>query len=179
MWGAQSCTRQSSRIFGLERTRLTDASVAVCFDSVHPTYLETICVLSYVAQIWVVWRYFIFYHLWWWQYCAIRSKWIFYDARKDIGGKNIFNHRPTVASYFPVPLLLSPAPSTQGHKLLETVASRLRLCVEREREHRTHNKSAPKVSLCCQGDSSRRSNLLYFVKLRVRVNDWLTPGQVY
>ena len=42
---------QSSRRFGLERTRLTEASVAVCFNSAHPTYLETICVLSYVAQI--------------------------------------------------------------------------------------------------------------------------------
>ena len=31
-----------------------EASVATCFDSAHPTYLETICVLSYVAQIWVV-----------------------------------------------------------------------------------------------------------------------------
>ena len=51
VWGAQNCTRQSSRIFGLERTRLTEASVAVCFDSAHPTYLETICVLSNVAQI--------------------------------------------------------------------------------------------------------------------------------
>ena len=44
VWGAQNCTRQSSRIFGLERTRLTEASVAVCFDSAHPTYFETICV---------------------------------------------------------------------------------------------------------------------------------------
>ena len=52
--GAQNCTGQSSRRFGLERTRLTETSVAVCFDSAHPTYFETICVLSYVAQIWVV-----------------------------------------------------------------------------------------------------------------------------
>ena len=54
VWGAQNCTRQSSRRFGLERTRLTEASVAVCFDSAHTTYFETICVLYYVAQIWVV-----------------------------------------------------------------------------------------------------------------------------
>ena len=52
--GAQNCIRQSSRRFGLERTRLMEASVAVCFDSAHPTYLETIFVLSCVAQIWVV-----------------------------------------------------------------------------------------------------------------------------
>ena len=54
VWGAQNCTRQSSRRFGLERTRLTEASITVCFDSEHPTYLETLCVLSYAAQIWVV-----------------------------------------------------------------------------------------------------------------------------
>ena len=51
VWGAQNCTRKNSRRFGVERIRLTKASVAVCFDSAHPTYLETICVLSYVAQI--------------------------------------------------------------------------------------------------------------------------------
>ena len=44
VWGAQNCTRLSSRRFGLERTKLTEASVAVCFDSAHPTYFETICV---------------------------------------------------------------------------------------------------------------------------------------
>ena len=37
--------------FGLVRTRLT---VASSLDSLHTTYLETICVLSDVAQIWVV-----------------------------------------------------------------------------------------------------------------------------
>ena len=35
---------QSSRRFGLERTRLTVASVAICFNSAHTTYFETICV---------------------------------------------------------------------------------------------------------------------------------------
>ena len=46
VWGAQNCTRQSSRRFGLLRNRLTEVSVAVCFDSAHPTYyLGTICVL--------------------------------------------------------------------------------------------------------------------------------------
>ena len=54
VWGAQIFTRQSSRRFGLVRTWLTEACSIVFYDSAHPTYLETICVLSYVAQIWVV-----------------------------------------------------------------------------------------------------------------------------
>ena len=39
---------------GLVRSRLTQASSIVCNDSDRPTYLDTICVLSDVAQIWVV-----------------------------------------------------------------------------------------------------------------------------
>ena len=37
-------------------TRLMEASSIVWYDSACPTYLETICVLSDVAQIWVVIR---------------------------------------------------------------------------------------------------------------------------
>ena len=34
---------------GFVETRLTEASSIVCYDSAHPTYLETICVHSVVA----------------------------------------------------------------------------------------------------------------------------------
>ena len=44
VWDAQNCTRQNKRRFGLERTKLTEASVTYCLDSAHPTYFETICV---------------------------------------------------------------------------------------------------------------------------------------
>ena len=42
--GVRRIVQDSSRRFGLQRTGLTEAFVAVCFDSAHPTYLETICV---------------------------------------------------------------------------------------------------------------------------------------
>ena len=42
-------TRHHSTMFDLAETRLTEASVD--YNYAHTTYLETICVLSYVAQI--------------------------------------------------------------------------------------------------------------------------------
>ena len=51
VWGEHIFTRQSSRGFDLVETRRIEASSIVYYDSAHTTYLETICVLSYVAQI--------------------------------------------------------------------------------------------------------------------------------
>ena len=51
---------QHSRRFDFMRlTRMTEATIIVHSDSVHPTCLETICVHSDVSQIWVVGS-----HLW-------------------------------------------------------------------------------------------------------------------
>ena len=52
--GAWIFIEQSRRRFDLGRTRLTVGSSLVCYDSAHNTDLKTICVLSDVAQIWVV-----------------------------------------------------------------------------------------------------------------------------
>jgi len=38
----------------LVETRLTEACSIVCYNSAHPTHLETLCVLLDVSQIWVV-----------------------------------------------------------------------------------------------------------------------------
>ena len=39
----------------MERTRLTEASVAVCFNSAHPTYLEKIVYtkMSLKSELWI------------------------------------------------------------------------------------------------------------------------------
>ena len=50
---AQNSTRQSSRRFGLERTRLMKASVAVCFNSTHPTqaFWNNLCTLKSLSNL--------------------------------------------------------------------------------------------------------------------------------
>ena len=72
------------------------------------------------------------------------------------------NHHPAPSPRFPAPVL-STAPrcerGSRSHKLLETVASQLRLCVGSDggnREHRTRVESVPKVSHC-QGIRSDRA----------------------
>ena len=75
VWGDRVCTRQHSGSF--VETRLMGTSSFASFDSVHPTYLKTICVLTTVAQIWVV-------GVWYWAHISLTISTIITQTISDL-----------------------------------------------------------------------------------------------